>query len=434
MNALERCHTIQSQFPEKGLFAGHQWRCSPDPLFLSLSQLQELTKLGSILHEFNQACNRLYHASSVGKQPAWIAQWLDIGKPPALLELGRHKIFKNKTPAIIRPDLLLTENGFSLCELDSVPGGIGATAWLQETYTTLFSETIGGKTGMKQNWQTIFPEGDIVISQEANTYRPEMEWLNRDLLQIKIHSAENYFSNGRPIYRFFELFDLPNLSHAPQWFETLLQGNTLITPPIKAYLEEKMWLAFFWMKPLQSFWRMELGEKNFQFLQQIIPYTWILNPESLPPQAVHPRLEIQSWEELFSFSQKQRRLVIKVSGFSPNAWGSRGVFFGHDLSANEWKQALQNALKDFSIHPHILQVFETSQLLSTSYLEENTQTIQTMTSRARICPYYFVNAQDHVNLGGILATLAPSDKKAIHGMRDAIMTTAAMMPTASPTP
>ena len=425
MNALERCLAIKSQFPEKGLFEGHQWRCSPDPLRLNDTLLQQLTRLGPVLHLFNQACNRLYHASLNGKQPAWIAQWLDAGKPPALLEIGRHKIFKTKTPAVIRPDLLLTEQGFSLCELDSVPGGIGATTWLQETYASFFPETIGGNSGMKQNWQTIFPEGDIVISQEANTYRPEMEWLNHDTPQIKIHTAENYFANGRPIYRFFELFDLPNLPHAPQWFETLLQGNTPITPPLKPYLEEKMWLAFFWMKPLQSYWRMELGEKNFQLLQQIIPYTWLLNPEPLPPQAVHPRLDIQSWEELFTFSQKQRRLVVKVSGFSPNAWGSRGVFFGHDLSAGEWKQVVQNALNEFSTQPHILQVFETSQTLSTPYLDETTQTIQTMPSRARLCPYYFVDNQDRANLGGVLATLVPSDKKAIHGMRDAVMTTVA---------
>jgi hypothetical protein len=30
-------------------------------------------------------------------------------------------------PRVIRPDILLTENGFRITELDSVPGGIGLT-------------------------------------------------------------------------------------------------------------------------------------------------------------------------------------------------------------------------------------------------------------------------------------------------------------------
>lgn len=425
MKPLERCNNIKSQFPKQGLFENHEWRCSPDPLFLDENLLKQIQRLGQIFHSFNQACNRLYHASVAHKQPAWIAQWLDAGKPPALLELSRHKIFKNKTPLIIRPDLLMTDHGLSLCELDSVPGGIGATTWLQETYASLFPEIAGETHGMRQGWQTVFPEGDIVISQEASTYRPEMQWLNQDSPQIQIHSAETYFATEKPIYRFFELFDIPNLANAPQWFETLLEGNTSITPPIKPFLEEKMWFALFWMKPLQNFWRMELGEKNFQLLQEIIPYTWILNPDPLPPQAVHPRLEIQSWEDLFTFSQKQRRLVIKISGFSPEAWGARGVTFGHDISATEWKSALQQALGSFPQQPYLLQIFENSQLHTTDYLEEKTNTIQSMSSRARLCPYYFVDDKDQATLGGILATLVPSDKKAIHGMRDAVMTTVA---------
>ena len=41
--------------------------------------------------------------------------------------------------------------------------------------------------------------------------------------------------------------------------------------------------------------------------------------------------------------------------------------------------------------------------------------------RVRLCPYYFVTGEDAVELGGVLATLCPPDKKAIHGMPDAIM-------------
>jgi hypothetical protein len=41
---------------------------------------------------------------------------------------------RNVIPRVIRPDLLLTENGFIASELDGVPGGIGTLAWLSQTY------------------------------------------------------------------------------------------------------------------------------------------------------------------------------------------------------------------------------------------------------------------------------------------------------------
>jgi hypothetical protein len=43
-----------------------------------------------------------------------------------------------------------------------------------------------------------------------------------------------------------------------------------------------------------------------------------------------------------------------------------------------------------------------------------------MDGRVRLSPYYFA-ANGHAKLGGVLATVAPADKRLIHGMRDAIM-------------
>jgi hypothetical protein len=46
--------------------------------------------------------------------------------------------------------------------------------------------------------------------------------------------------------------------------------------------------------------------------------------------------------------------------------------------------------------------------------------LQTMKGRVRLCPYYFCGERD-TKLGGVLATICPSDKKLLHGMRDAIL-------------
>lgn len=45
------------------------------------------------------------------------------GKPPELVAIQRAAALRNELPRVIRPDLLLTEEGFIISELDSVPGG-----------------------------------------------------------------------------------------------------------------------------------------------------------------------------------------------------------------------------------------------------------------------------------------------------------------------
>jgi hypothetical protein len=122
------------------------------------------------------------------------------------------------------------------------------------------------------------------------------------------------------------------------------------------------------------------------------------------------------------FSQKQRELVLKISGFSPEAWGARGVYVGSDLSAEQWTEQVRLGLAEFSTHPRVLQRFVKGALAKQDYLAENDE-IVTLTGRARVCPYYFV-VNDRVTLGGVLVTHCPSDKKLLHGMRDAILSPA----------
>src|SRR5215472_5396477 len=139
---------------------------------------------GHRLCVFQRACNQLYQLSVKGKQPAWVAHYLDAGKPAELIEFSRRKEIRDILPRIIRPDLILTENGYIIAEIDSVPGGIGLTGWLNQTYSIFDSEIIGGSRGMLDGFKSVLPNGgDILISQEAATYRPEMEWIASRLNQ-----------------------------------------------------------------------------------------------------------------------------------------------------------------------------------------------------------------------------------------------------------
>ncbi|MCA1660485.1 MAG: hypothetical protein LC642_08140, partial [Verrucomicrobiaceae bacterium] len=412
-----RLSAIRAAFPPEGLFADREFLFSPEPFLISEDLHDQLEKLGHRLLLFQRACNELYFRSVAGKAPPWIADLLDRGKPPELIERGRRKEDRAELPAVIRPDLILTESdggsgsGLAMVEIDSVPGGIGLTGWLNATYSALeSSELIGGARGMIDGFGAI--AGDILISKESATYRPEMEWIGRQTGQ-RVLSAESFVAaqaaeTKNALYRFFELFDLPNLPA-----EELL-AHSRFTPPIKAFLEEKLWFGLFWMRPLREFWRRELSERHWLELQRYLPYTWILDPAPLPPHAVLPRLEINQWDELGSFTQKQRELVLKISGFSELGWGSRSVRVGSDLAQPEWHDAITRALADFSHHPWILQPFHKSRIVEQPFFDPVTGEVRTMRGRVRLCPYYFV-IDGRAELRGVLATIVPADKKLLHG-------------------
>jgi hypothetical protein len=439
----EQAKLIREQIPVGGLFAGLEWKISPTPFPLDQKLAQEIESLGRVLLQFYRAVNLLYRKSVEGKQPEWVARWLDQGKPAGLIELQRSAAFKNEIPRVIRPDILLTENGFSITELDSVPGGIGLTGWLNQTYcrlagadnssSTLYppssSQILGGADGMLRGFESIFgdaKQAHIIVSEEANTYRPEMEWIVAQLgSRFTVHGSQfNDFAEGSAVYRFFELFDLANVPNAKRIFELAADKKIRLTPPPKPVFEEKMLFALLWNRNLQNFWRQELGEGFLARLKKVIPYTWLVDPTPMPPHAAIPELNLTDWQQLKTLSQKERDLILKVSGFSENAWGARGVFLGSDLSQANWSAAVDAALNSFETSPSVLQRFHKPSQVEASWFDFAKNEVVPMKGRVRLCPYYFVSGEGDAvrpQLGGVLATIVPADKKIVHGMTDAIL-------------
>jgi hypothetical protein len=422
---------VRERIPGGGLFVGQEWRVSPTPFPLGTELASELENLGRVLLQFNRAVNLLYRQSVAGKQPAWIAEWLDRGKPAELIEIQRASAFKNEVPRVIRPDVILNETGICITELDSVPGGIGVTAWLNKTYSDIPAARtmVGNSNGMLEGFASIFGDAKavhIVVSEEAKTYRPEMEWVCQQLgerFQVR-DSSFDQFNEGDAVYRFFELFDLPNVGNAKKVLSLAQEKKIRLTPPPKPIFEEKMLFALLWNRHLRNFWRQELGERFFERLKEAVPYTWLVDPAPLPPQAAIPELNLADWRELESMSQRERNLILKVSGFSEKAWGARGVFLGSDLSTTEWSTAVEEALRSFSTSPYVLQRFHKPRLVEAHYFDFVKNEVVAMPGRVRLCPYYFVKGDGdaaRAQLGGVLATICPADKKIIHGMSTAIL-------------
>ena len=185
-----------------------------------------------------------------------------------------------------------------------------------------------------------------------------------------------------------------------------------------------MTFALFHNRNLTEAWRQQLGESFKRTLEALLPQTWVIDPSPMPPHAAYPGLNLTNWEQLKELSQKDRNLILKISGFSEQAWGARGVWLGSDLPRDEWAAAVDEAQAGFGQSPRILQRYHRPSRVDAEWYDFELGQAQPMQGRVRLCPYYFVHGgwdQAQATLGGVLATICPADKKIIHGMSEAIL-------------
>ncbi|HHW09240.1 MAG TPA: hypothetical protein GXX29_04645 [Firmicutes bacterium] len=471
-SARERVLTINQAMEGVELFSGARatpppgqnstFRLAPEPFFADEQLIEELSLLGEHFLAFLKAADHLYLQSRRQHIPAFFHEYLDQGKPEQVLDFARQKRFRRSLPLVIRPDILLTEEGPVVTELDAVPGGMGLLDFLSRQYAAMGYRIVGGPDGLAKNFaaaltglcpEVVDPLAAVVVSDESGDFRGEMQWLAqqmqslmricvchpRDLLfiadalylDVPVGAAgEKRRQKVDILYRFFELFDLKNIPQIDLILYAARKEMAAFTPPVKAHLEEKSLFALLHHPVLQHYWAELLGDSRLHLLKKLLPETWILDPRPLPPQAVIPGLSIggrplTDFRELGEATQKERQLVIKPSGFSPLAWGSRGVVIGADHPSEVWAKAIEDALASFSQVPHILQRFHKSKRVKMPYYDFTEGAIKIMQGRVRLCPYYFVH-HDQAHLSGVLATIVPLDKKAIHGMVDAVMVPVAL--------
>lgn len=454
---------LKSALDAQPLFAGKTWRLSPDAFRFSAEQRAQLDALGEALPAFFAALEKLYFASAENRKilrnrnlrAPWVAPLLDRGKPPRLVAHQRSRALAGTLPPVMRPDLLICADGFAMTEADSVPGGIGLTAFLARLYgcgdamPRLFLDALLSASGVPADAASARSRRVVIaVSDEAADYRPEFEWLaailrsrgadvsvsHPNALEI---SADGVFLDGKKVdvlHRFFELFDLGNVRGADALFVAAERGNVVVSPPMRPFQEEKLSLALLHHPALFPFWEEALGEAHFSLLRKIVPETWVVEPTpegGLPASAalLAPTLggrPIRDWRELADAPRRERDLVLKASGFDETAWGARSVTIGADASRDEWAAALERALasarekKSF----FVLQRFRKPARLEHALFDAR-GVPESAFGRARVCPYYFLvrdgGGRSRARLGGALCTFCPPDKKIIHGMSSAAL-------------
>ena len=179
--------------------------------------------------------------------------------------MGLWNRIKSHLPLVMRPDLLMTEDGFRIMEMDSVPGGMGFTAQVSSLYADLGYDIIGGPRGLVDGFYKAIaaatnserPTVGLIVSDESEAYRDEMQWLADELSAQgqptycthprDLHFDEEGLSlavNGQKqrleaVYRFFELFDLKNIPKAELITYFAKKNAVRLTPPPRPISKKK---------------------------------------------------------------------------------------------------------------------------------------------------------------------------------------------------
>jgi hypothetical protein len=353
------------------------FRVSPTPLELTKKENDEITTMGGAVVEFVNATHELYNTNEQ------VRNLLNTGKPEELTQT------KNPEYLFVRPDLIATENGLKICEIETSPFGLALSSLLNTGYIQAGFETLADENLLEDSIKSrTVSEGSIVYSNKTKAYKGQLEYLADKLFSSsnrkwKSEHIDQHQANGVGLYRAFYLSEYMNDPKVNSLINYQLDKQNT-KPSITPHLEEKAIMALLWDRRFEDFYKKQLGEANFNKLRSSIPKTWIVGQEQYFSEGL-PK-EVNDTMQLVSGLRKDRELVIKPSGFNPKASWAEGVNLLHEKSTYKAQEIVQNAIKtDDTLF--IVQEFKKAQKQRMQY-ENSEGTLTDMEAKLRITPYY----------------------------------------------
>lgn len=325
------------------------FRVSPRPLELSLKESSELNELGVDMAHYFTTVDALYNNDDT------VRKLLDRGKPEIFLgERPQQYLF-------IRPDIIITPRGFSVCEVETSPFGLALAEVLNRAYRDAGHETLITNGTLPAHIQAHTPsEGTLIFSNKTQQYSGQMTFLADQVFsndgnrwQAK-HVDDVSSEEPRAIYRGFYLAEHVTDPAIKALLTVAISGNTDILPSPTPHLEEKAILSFIWDKRFENHLRQQLGDAAFKHLRKVIPPTWIVGEEAYFAPGLPDN--VSSAVDLANLSRSKRTFVLKNSGFQSNSSWSEGVHLLHEKSADKASSILDAAVHDSS-SLHIIQDF-----------------------------------------------------------------------------
>ncbi|MFA9289272.1 MAG: hypothetical protein ACEQSA_05340 [Weeksellaceae bacterium] len=372
------------------------FRVSSTPLEITQSQSTEIEHLGHDITQYVSAVDELYH---------------DDPRVKALLDRGKPEIFladEDPRYLFVRPDLILTPQGFSICEIETSPFGLALADILNHAYRDEGYETLVGSEDLKEHIHATTPlDGTIVYSDKTQAYAGQLHFL-----ADRLFSDEDRNWTAEPseavseddiatAYRAFYLAEYLTDPTIRTFLDAGTQTNRLFLPGLTPHLEEKAILALIWDTRWQQFFHDKLGTASFQHLRAMIPPTWIVGEEAYFAPGLPENISTSL--DLARISRSKRTFVLKSSGFSTNSSWAEGVHFLHEKSATKAQELLQAAYDD-PHRLHIVQQFTKAVDTPMHYQNRTTNTTLPMRARIRLTPYFAMDGDKQGNLVAIKAT------------------------------
>lgn len=350
------------------------FRISPDPFKLNKSQKKELEDIGEVICNYMDSCIELYKTNSS------VHELLDRGKPE------EYKNAQNIKYLFLRPDLILTNSGFSVCEIETSPFGLGLAEVLNRAYGNEGYDTVVQENQLKNYIQSkVGNTGTIAYSDKVKAFKGQLEFMANQLFSGngKIWTAKKIGTesiSSKEIYRAFYL----NEQFTDKNIAKLFNEKHIYIPTSTPQFEEKALLSFIWDSRFTQFFISKLGESEFKLLRKLIPKTWVLGEEQYVDEGL-PQGK-KSSIELANIGKSNRKFVLKQSGFiSSSSWGE-GVAFLHKMGGQKASEMIKSALED-KRHLYIIQEFTQGKVIPMEYLNSNGERVNS-NARIRLTPYY----------------------------------------------
>ena len=389
------------------------FRISPEPLRLcrtddTQENDERVIRLGPAICEFFRAIIELYHTDE---------------RVRLLLDKGKPECYKNRateTYLFLRPDLILTPEGFFVCEIETSPFGLGIAEMLNRAYSDCGFDTIVARERFQEYVQEhTTPNGVIAYSEKVIANAGQLHYLADRIFSGKERKwvakkiDESFSREPDTLYRAFYLYE----AIVDKNVQKIVERNAHFIPSLTPQFEEKALLTFIWDKRFEPHFRAQLGSATFNFLREILPPAWIVGEE----QHFAPGLPggINSTADIASISQSKRKWVLKQSGFGEHSSWGEGVTFLHKVTRPVLEAKLQEACSSQDLL-YICQEFRDGVKRPTSYYAENGDVLW-MNARVRLCMYY---ANMGVNVGDIIAAWATccDDGPFVHGKANSVNT------------
>lgn len=387
------------------------FRVSPKPFKLTKAQKEEMLNIGKAVCDYMDACIELY------KKDEYVRTVLNRGKPDSLIDVEEPKYM------FLRPDLILTEDGFSICEIETSPFGLALAEVLNRTYGNEGFDPLVNQNDLSNYIQSCIAEtGTIAYSDKVKSFGGQLDFLAEQVFSGTNTNWNSRNITGKEVEKAKEIYRAFYLSEAvknPEVASFLLESHNFI-PSRTPQFEEKALMAFIWDKRYTDYFRKALGQSSFDVLRKAIPKTWILGEEDYVdgglPGGASTSIQVAS------LGKKQRRIVLKKSGFDDgSSWGESVVFL-HKKGAGYATECVQKGLED-SNHLYVMQEFRTGKDVDMQYFDENNNgQLVTMTSRIRLTPYFSYIGKSKGKLIAVKVTGCDRSAELIHAGTSSINT------------